>query len=212
MNAKKNPKQIMPLFFSSVWGCMGVDQHCFRYIPPDPGGDPGRSCTHFYRDAQLWFWRCAGTGTIIEDILLIFIVSIYIYMYLFTTCYSKTLFSFESGIIYCSQMFWPSVLFTIRQYGLWETLQETAQNAETLLSTAIFFLRLCSESPCNVAALFSSVVVLTLVLTDGFFHRLLAKQNRLTMMRNAVWALSNLCRGKNPPPDFSKVNRQEMDV
>ena len=35
--------------------------------------------------------------------------------------------------------------------------------------------------------------------------RLLAKQNRLTMMRNAVWALSNLCRGKNPPPDFSKV-------
>lgn len=25
------------------------------------------------------------------------------------------------------------------------------------------------------------------------------------MMRNAVWALSNLCRGKNPPPDFSKV-------
>lgn len=37
--------------------------------------------------------------------------------------------------------------------------------------------------------------------------RLLAKQNRLTMMRNAVWALSNLCRGKNPPPDFSKVTR-----
>ncbi|XP_066502046.1 importin subunit alpha-5 isoform X1 [Hoplias malabaricus] len=36
--------------------------------------------------------------------------------------------------------------------------------------------------------------------------QLLAKQNRLTMMRNAVWALSNLCRGKNPPPDFSKVS------
>uniref|UniRef100_A0A8C6T3R4 Karyopherin alpha 1 (importin alpha 5) n=1 Tax=Neogobius melanostomus TaxID=47308 RepID=A0A8C6T3R4_9GOBI len=36
--------------------------------------------------------------------------------------------------------------------------------------------------------------------------KLLAKQNRLTMMRNAVWALSNLCRGKNPPPDFSKVS------
>ncbi|XP_066555276.1 importin subunit alpha-5 [Amia ocellicauda] len=36
--------------------------------------------------------------------------------------------------------------------------------------------------------------------------QLLAKQNRLMMMRNAVWALSNLCRGKNPPPDFTKVS------
>uniref|UniRef100_A0A8C1PAN2 Importin subunit alpha n=1 Tax=Cyprinus carpio TaxID=7962 RepID=A0A8C1PAN2_CYPCA len=41
--------------------------------------------------------------------------------------------------------------------------------------------------------------------TDSY-ARLLAKQNRLTMMRNAVWALSNLCRGKNPPPDFAKVS------
>ena len=25
------------------------------------------------------------------------------------------------------------------------------------------------------------------------------------MLKNAVWCLSNLCRGKNPPPDFTLV-------
>ena len=30
------------------------------------------------------------------------------------------------------------------------------------------------------------------------------------MTKNLVWALSNLCRGKNPPPDFSKVRDMKI--
>lgn len=36
--------------------------------------------------------------------------------------------------------------------------------------------------------------------------QLLSKSGRLSMIRNAIWCLSNLCRGKNPPPDFAKVS------
>lgn len=36
--------------------------------------------------------------------------------------------------------------------------------------------------------------------------QLLSKSSRLSMTRNAVWAVSNICRGKSPPPDFAKVS------
>jgi len=36
--------------------------------------------------------------------------------------------------------------------------------------------------------------------------QLLNTSTKITMTRNAVWCMSNLCRGKNPPPDFEKVS------
>jgi len=46
------------------------------------------------------------------------------------------------------------------------------------------------------------------VLDTGVLQPLLTiftRNTRLTMVRNAVWCLSNLCRGKNPAVDFNKV-------
>jgi len=46
------------------------------------------------------------------------------------------------------------------------------------------------------------------VLSEGILVHLLpvlSKPIRISMLKNAVWCLSNLCRGKNPSPDFQLV-------
>ncbi|KAH8410714.1 hypothetical protein KR222_000238 [Zaprionus bogoriensis] len=57
---------------------------------------------------------------------------------------------------------------------------------------------IAGDSPTCRDHLLSSGILMPLL-------QVLTTSDRITMIRNAVWTLSNLCRGKNPPADFSKI-------
>ncbi|XP_046667243.1 importin subunit alpha-7 [Homalodisca vitripennis] len=73
-------------------------------------------------------------------------------------------------------------------------------NYEDVQEQAVWALgNIAGDSPeCRDHVLDSGILVPLL--------QLLSKGPRLTMIRNAVWALSNLCRGKTPPPNFASVS------
>lgn len=52
----------------TVWGCLGTNQHCLRYLPAHQGGDWNGSCSHFHWAAELRVRGCPGAGKNQQDI------------------------------------------------------------------------------------------------------------------------------------------------
>merc|ERR1711881_451192 len=79
-------------------------------------------------------------------------------------------------------------------------LQLVSSSSEDVQEQAIWALgNIAGDSPECRDYVIAEGIVLPLL-------KVLSETNRVSMKRNAVWALSNLCRGKDPPPDFGKVS------
>jgi len=79
-------------------------------------------------------------------------------------------------------------------------LQLVSSSSEDVQEQAIWALgNIAGDSPECRDYVIAEGIVLPLL-------KVLSETNRVSMKRNAVWALSNLCRGKDPPPDFAKVS------
>lgn len=83
----------------TVWGSLGTNQHCLRYLPAHQGGDWNGSCSHFHWAAELWVRGCAGAGKNQQDMKHIIIYHKTVFkFYLFEMCSLNQMIACSPGL------------------------------------------------------------------------------------------------------------------